>query len=795
MPLKNKININFRSWDYYRILTVALLIAVYAFGVGLRTASYLARGKTNNEQYWVESAQHFRNVENTVKTGTVPRIDIPLEFPDGLNTRTHTFLGEYFIGKFFGLVNWKGLRNYLYTHTLFGQSLEGVGKYLFPMEDPILSVYSRYAVRWSMCLIIIPMYLIVSRLTGLRWAGLLASLLYASSYGAIDRSLGDTLYHEHVALPFLVFHIYFFVLSINNEISRKKWIISALLSWGCLFMALQVWKVIGFYYIIWIGYFAFIWLMGQGTKRIYGTLLLHTILTAIVSMSFENHLYYDRFILSPAMLLAYAILLLHYISLFFAKETDPALIKQYFIRFILIAIVFVVMISIAPKAERYGHVWETFFARLRYWQKPLDPSKISFDARHYWVPPYTSPTLFDLIYNFGLYLIAGIFPLVIFLSGWIKNIKTPFCWKEKLSTEKLFLAFMAGAFFSLYLIFFKLESYFSIFAIPWVILLVTVSRKKIHRILIVALILLISTVQTYQAIAWTHSVIGIGLYKAGIRPSTIKQYTKVTSAAAIEDLLEWVGTQTKRDEAFLCEFVLSPSILEYAERPVNQHCFFESSMREKYRLFVEGIFKDEESFYKFCMKYKTRYFIYNAHILFRTDPQMSFRYSADEMKFSKDWVAYQFNFEPDSLKHFSLVYQNHFFRVYRVLWEDEEPPVKEQLSYEPFFDESIFKRYVSYLDDGEPDTSKYFYDMMNGLNYYDTAVRILQMNQDANGPAALEYLKYAENECKYIPQVFILKAQIYERLGDKVHAVKDAEWALTLRPDDPFARILYESNK
>jgi tetratricopeptide (TPR) repeat protein len=164
------------------------------------------------------------------------------------------------------------------------------------------------------------------------------------------------------------------------------------------------------------------------------------------------------------------------------------------------------------------------------------------------------------------------------------------------------------------------------------------------------------------------------------------------------------------------------------------------------------------------------------------------------MKFSKDWIAYQFNFKPDGLKHFALVYQNHFFRVYRVLWDNEEFPVKEQLSYEPLFDESIFERFVSYQDNAEPDSSKYFYDMMNGLNYYDTAVRILQMNQESNGPAALELLKSADNICKYIPQVYILRAQIYERMGENAKAADDAKWALELRPNDPFAKRLYESN-
>jgi hypothetical protein len=106
-------------------------------------------------------------------------------------------------------------------------------------------------------------------------------------------------------------------------------------------------------------------------------------------------------------------------------------------------------------------------------------------------------------------------------------------------------------------------------------------------------------------------------------------------------------------------------VLEYAERPINQHCFFESAMRLKYEEFSYALFEDEEGFYDFCRKYKTTYFVYNAHMLLRDDPGMSFRYIAD------GWGGIRIgrvpvSFPSESLKHFELVRQSGFLRVYRV---------------------------------------------------------------------------------------------------------------------------------
>ncbi len=438
-----------------RLATLAALVALYLGGVWVRTASFQARGHRQSDQFWVESAQHFRNVRMVAEGGTIPALDIDLEYPDGLVTRSHTIHGEYAIGLLGRWLPFERIGRYASSHTLFGIYLARLLEPFWPVQAPTLSSFVRYFVRLSICTLIFWAYLIVRELTGSRWAGLLAAALYAFSFGSVSRSLGDTFYHEHVALPLLGLHLWFFYRALNRDA-----IGNALLCAVFLLASLLTWKVIEFYFLVLILYF-FLMTLGPGldrrSLRVLGCIVAVILLGSVL---LDVHLRYNRFYVSKGMLGAYSCLAAAWLVKRRGAKWKYSVLP--------IALALLVFKSIfLPDTVKYNHVWLTFFYRFRYLHKPLDPSLLPFDVRHYWVPPYVSPNLFaflnEVFWPVAL-AVPALLSFVVFLllpSGW-----KPAQWSAE-HRSKAFLLLGFGCFLLFYLLFYKIKTFLLLFSIPW----------------------------------------------------------------------------------------------------------------------------------------------------------------------------------------------------------------------------------------------------------------------------------------------------------------------------------------
>ncbi len=285
------------------LATLAALAALYLGGVWVRTASFETRGHRHGDQFWVESAQHFRNVRMVAEGGAIPALDIDLEYPDGLVTRSHTIHGEYAIGLLGRWLPLERISRYASSHTLFGVYLDRWLEPFWPVQGPTLSSFVRYFIRLFICTLIFWVYLIVRETTGSRWAGLLGASLYAFSFGSVSRSLGDTFYHEHVALPLLGLHLWFFYRALNRDA-----IYHAVLCAVFLLASLLTWKVIEFYFLVLILYF-FLMTLGPGLdRRSLRVLGCIAVVVFLGSVLLDVHLRYNRFYVSKGMLGAYSCL-------------------------------------------------------------------------------------------------------------------------------------------------------------------------------------------------------------------------------------------------------------------------------------------------------------------------------------------------------------------------------------------------------------------------------------------------------------------------------------------------------
>ena len=558
----------------------------------------------------------------------------------------------------------------------------------------------------------------------------------------------------------------------------------------------------------------------------------------LVSLLFNVHLRYNQFYLSKGMIGAYGILLAGYLKKRLGERWKWSVV-------IWIGILLVLKTALLPDMDKYGHVWQTFFYRFRYLHKPLDPTLLPFDVRHYWVPPYVSPSLFSFL-NEVFWPVVLAIPAILGFLGYL--VVLPSGWRQTPwpSQQRSYAFLLVGflSFLLFYLLFYKIKTFLLLFSLPWVgilwqkgkgrslhffaafslllcflalagvlgqakgsvlgwrlgILFVLIcgaaigSRSRIPQVIGLALLVFFAAFsQGYQTVAWNQSWLAKSMFAVGLHPSQEKDLSNVIPGREIQDVVDWAKNASEKDKAFLCEFVLSPSILTYANRPINQHCFFESAMRQKYREFSEVLFKSEEEFYQFCQKYKTTYFVYNAHMLLRDDPNMSFRYITANMGWDSNWAAYRFHFQPESLRHFKLVHQTFFIRIYQVLEPGQTPEGWNQnQSYSPLFDEALFQRVIPRKESpsgGEsPDGAAFLYPAVDAFCRYYRAEVYLENPDPQNLTAALVELTLAEQDCPWATPITTLLGQIYSQLNRPVPAQQAFEKSLRWRPDDPIAK-------
>jgi tetratricopeptide (TPR) repeat protein len=106
-----------------------------------------------------------------------------------------------------------------------------------------------------------------------------------------------------------------------------------------------------------------------------------------------------------------------------------------------------------------------------------------------------------------------------------------------------------------------------------------------------------------------------------------------------------------------------------------------------------SLFQSEVEFYELCKRYKADLLVYQISLALEGRP-MSIRYLAGAIPLRMDSAAFLLHFAPEKLKLFRLIYQNPFYRVYKVGWQTA--PEELDLRYEPIYD------LANFLDGEEP---------------------------------------------------------------------------------------------
>ncbi|UCD80273.1 MAG: tetratricopeptide repeat protein, partial [Desulfobacterales bacterium] len=340
----------------------------------------------------------------------------------------------------------------------------------------------------------------------------------------------------------------------------------------------------------------------------------------------------------------------------------------------------------------YSHVYALLFYKLKFLGVlPENAGSLPFEAKAMWTSAFVSPQLIELPLMLASSLVFGPIGAGIILLRWFK--------KEARSYE-LMIALLASWMFIFFLLIHRM-SVFAVFFLALSMGALTLVKKKQIRYALFAVLGAALLIQIYLQPSF-------GLH--AFRPHQ----------SDVNDLMSFIAAQTEKDAAVLTTFELGPAVAAYTGRPVILHSKFESKLlRDKVKQVYSTLYQGEQQFFELCRLLKADLFVYQVNMVLSSAPG-SMRYLANAIPLESGSAAFMFHFLPDRLKHFSLVYQNPTYRLYRLAAPTASagPP---HLQYEPVYDLTIFS---AEEDPGRLINDEIIKDGLSKLRYADTHLKV-----------------------------------------------------------------------
>ncbi len=748
------------------VLLVAALATVGVFGASLKQQRFELLGQSADGTFWMESAQRFRYMRMVAQGEEIPAVDARMQAPDGYPTRSDTILQEELYGRLIRAARARA---------------EETGA-----TAPSPAASARAISRWVSASSVFPMALLVLGLTRRRDAALVGAAAFLFALPVAERGTGAALFREDIAVPALLWHLAFLGMwtrrprHVRGDAPTPHNAPAALASGVALAVALLLWKVVAFHLLLLAGFFATAFLLRRDRPARLATGWALLMLPAVAACFLPLHLRHDGFLTSTAMLASYGLLF---------AFAGAALTKKAPVAWLVAgAGVFAAARFALPREAGLDHAWETIIAKLRYLdRKPDDPSLLSFHARHYWTGNYFSPTLLRLARDWP-FLAAAALPGLVFAVRWwpAKGGEGAGREPDRPPPTRLlegdgpavplrpaashFVIWLVVALGGSYLLFSKLQLFAAIAAAALVGLGFAAVRRlrRPLRAAIVGLIL-VGVAHSWGAVPGADVL---------LPPPPASSPTVVFPPASMNRMATFVEEHTGPDDPILASFVVSPFLLTYLDRPTVLHCFFEGDLLGRLEEVVTARFGSEEELADVARKYGAVYYLHEAHHSLRTDARMSQRYIADRIDWPADAVVMKMSFAPESLRHFELVAEDGFFRLFRV--RDEPGRARRTETPTPLWNRRLF--------------THLFGDPLKGSTPRDDGLRpvhLLHIEQQAEDflersrrggfPQREWALQKAAEVAPYRPEPHLGLAKLYGEMGRHDRAEKHRRRAGALR--------------
>jgi tetratricopeptide (TPR) repeat protein len=632
---------------------VLLLIYLISIWYRVRLGKYPEYYDSTNPiaYYWTENALQYHYAELIAQGKSIPAFDPQLQAPDGVKTFENlTILMEYPCGWLYRIFKLRERGMLFHTWTI-----------IYIAGCASLGIFGIY---------------LLSRAIGMNhFYSILAGLLSNFSLVGVGRSTFGFL-NEDFALPFITFGLASYLYALR---SSQKRIFYSLIAGGFFLISLCAWHFSRFIFLALILVSIInLWFFEKPQRaKNFATLLFFLLLIPFIGSLIVPVLRSRLYFLSSPFTLSFGSIL--GILLFKPEGEKTIFFSTRGWLVIIPGLLFLslgILISNIFKTEaEYIHVWSLILNKIKFFGiKPANPELLDYPARSLWIEAFNSPHPVSLFKNlFPIFL-----PALFGFSSLLKE-------KNSESHIRILLS-LCLIFFLGYLTIERLgiiNNYF----LALLSVAIGSSNKRIFKYFVPVSLIIIFLFNFYQGYNLHTPTRYIKILRK-IFGNESSQYIYNWRLNNVE-LVRFIRLMTPDNAIFLSSFGVGPLILTYANRPIVLQPKFEvRDCQNRVREFLEKIYDTEEEFFELCKKWRVDYFLYDIKILLDNSRDGS-RWVAGRMNVSLNSTAFLMHFYPERLKHYELVYQNNFYRLYRVIY-GKESPVHRDHPYHPVYDITLF---------------------------------------------------------------------------------------------------------
>lgn len=524
---------------------------------------------------------------------------------------------------------------------MWPETVDGWREFTIAMEIPVGLAYRWcqpatpfhvWVVRYD-CVVsslsVVGVFLLAAALWRSRVAGLVAATLYATLYPSYGRTVLNLFPREDFAVPLILLALWLSALVLRRETTASsRWLpVLAALAWTA---ALASWHLTQFLFVLWVGAVALVWLIRPEMLRVrVDRRALVAGLAALVAGGLIVPVLREKLVVvSPAFCALYGLAL--------ATWIDGSRRKQRTIFFGTALAALAVGLALRESYGEYAHVYELFFAKLRFGGvKPDDPSLLTWEARTLWEGPFNNASWSEWWRSLQW---CGPLAVVAMARAWNRDHRTP--------ERVVFIVFtLALAVFAWMVI-----RYFTFLGF---IAAAMAAGAGIG-------------LDRGQRVAWAGLamvVLGWQLVSLDLNPMP----RVGPKPAEYRPLVNWIRDNTPSDAVLLAHISEGPVLLAHTGRPIVLHSKFETrAVRDRFREHLMAMYGTEDDLYGFCEKHGVQYVVADLPSYLMTGND-SRRYKADRLgPLPADGVVRLMNEQPETLRRFELVYSEGRFAVFRV---------------------------------------------------------------------------------------------------------------------------------
>ncbi|MGA2220731.1 MAG: hypothetical protein ABSH21_02955 [Verrucomicrobiia bacterium] len=464
------------------------------------------------------------------------------------------------------------------------------------------------------------------------WAGLMATVLYATLYPSYGRTVKNLFLREDFAIPLILFALFFTVRALQAAavVTERRAVLNlgALPPWrdralpqilAALFWlaALASWHLTQFVMIVVMAAVVLVYLGKGKTPRRPWLVAVMTAGALLIPV-----LRAKQFYISPTMGALYALSLAVWINGGRRKAIKV---------FVGSLAVFLLLGALLQKSYgEYGHVYALFLYKLRFLGvKPGNPAALPWEARLLWEGAFNTADGKEFWHSLRLCL-----PLSL-LAMWLVR-------RETEIATRIFVLFTL-----------------LLFPLAWMVV-------RYFTFLGFAAAVLAAGVLTQRRIWWKLVVVPVAAVQLTMLDFKPPERIQPQPSEYVP-VVRWLNEHTPTNAVILTTITESPVFLAHTGRPIILHPKFENhDVRDRYHQFLDSIYRSEDRFYEFAQRYGADYFVYD--ISFLLDAEESRRYKADKLgNLPSTCAAVIFQEHPEQLKHFKLELAAGRFSVFRVL--------------------------------------------------------------------------------------------------------------------------------